>query len=351
MGNVRAGRLRSAEHLTTVDGVRLASPMPMKNARFESRTSMPAGEAPSPLGRWIMRAVMALVLLIGLSALTTGLQLVFAGDRNRAGAVAAVILGIVLSGLSAWYFYASIVSRPLREARLSRTRALYPDQPWMERPDWQARRIVHSAAAPALFLWIWTLGWWGALAFIGTVNRDKIAAALAQSWWNYALGGIFVGAGLLGLLFALNFTWAWWRYGRSHLLLDTLPAVVGERFVGTLEARLKPAPASALQVELVCEALQWVTTRSGSTRSSRLDTRLLGRGTATADPRRLTPGRDGLMRGRIEVEVPPGLPSSHLDAQGNGIRWQLRIATTGDAAPFSCAFDVPVYEADGLRRS
>lgn len=317
----------------------------MTETRFPHRMPMPPAQGPSRLGRWILRLVMLFVLLMGLSALTSGLQLLFAGDANRAGAIAAVIMGLLLSLLCGWYFYTSLFAEPVREARLARMQSRYPDQPWMLRPDWQARRIVYSAGAPALFLWIWNLGWWGFLAFIATVNHDKIRAALAQSWWNYAIGGVFVGAGLLGLLFALNFTWAWFRYGRSYLLLDTLPAFVGERFAGQLEARLKPLPQNLLQIELVCEELHWVTTSVGSKRSTRLETRLLGRSTATCDPRRFTPARDGLMRGKFEVSVPRDLPSSQLDLQGNGIRWQVRIATTGDDASFSCAFDVPVYES------
>ncbi len=313
----------------------------MKDVRVESRVIAPTDQ--SRIGRIVMRSVMAMVLFMGGGAAISGIRLLAAGAPNKAGAITGVVMGVGLCALAFWYFYVSLVRAPVIAARLQRTRGLYPGQPWMEREDWQSRRLVHSSAQPALLLWFWTLAWCGLLGLVATINRDKIRAALAESWWNGALGSLFVLAGLAGLAMAVTFTWSWFRYGRSILMLDTLPAYVGDRFIATLEARLHPLPQKPLQIELVCEELHWIETRSQGRRTSRLDACRLGRSTATADPRRFTPGRTG-MRGRIEIRVPSDLPSAHIDERGNGIRWQLHVSTAAGDAPFSCSFDVPVFE-------
>lgn len=318
----------------------------MKNARFDSRTRTPNGQTRT--GRIVFGCVMATVLLMGAAAFWSGLRLVMAGDPNRAGAIVAVLMGAGLVALSIWYFRATYIQRPVEEARLARIRSLYPGQPWMERKDWAARRVTSSEGAPALFMWVWVAGWWGAMILIGTVNGDKIRVAFTESWWNVAFVAAFVGAGLAGLWVAIAFSLSWWRYGRSTLTLDTLPAYTGETFVGTLETRLSPKPTEPLDVRLVCEDLFWVETRSNGKRESRLRVRELGAAVTTADPRRFAPSAHGL-RGRIEVAVPAGLPSSHLDASGNGIRWQLRIATADGDVPFSCSFDLPVYDRQDQR--
>ncbi len=86
----------------------------------------------------------------------------------------------------------------------------------------------------------------GAFAFIGAVNRDKILAALDESWWGYLVAAIFVLCGLVALRLAVASTVANWRYGGTVLRLDTLPAYIGDRFRGTVEAKLV-APRGSLE--------------------------------------------------------------------------------------------------------
>ncbi len=194
-------------------------------------------------------------------------------------------------------------------------------------------------------MWVWTAGWWGFLGVIFAVNHAKITAALQASWWNLALLALFVGAGFAGLWVALLFTRTARRYGVSTLVLDTFPARMGERFQGTLTARLSPVPRHPLSVELACEGVEWVTTGYGDRRTTRMVVHALGKATASADARTFVPAASGL-RGRIEIDVPAALYISSRDDRGNGVRWNLRIATTGDDGPFSCEFEIPVFERE-----
>ncbi len=54
-----------------------------------------------------------------------------------------------------------------------------------------------------------------------------------DSYWNYLFSIVFVGGGIIGLWFAVGATMRFWRYGRSVLRIETLPAFIGDRFRGT----------------------------------------------------------------------------------------------------------------------
>lgn len=285
--------------------------------------------------------IMVCVGIMGLSAFVTGSKLIQSGSANRAGAIAAVVMGAVLLGLSATYFYNSLVLAPRRAAILERTQRQHPGQPWMLRPDWSARRVEYSDRGRAVGVWIWVVGWCGGLGIIGTVNYDKIAFALAQSWGQRAILVLFLLAAIAGLLLAMHLTVRWWRYGTTMLHLDTLPAYLGDHFRGTIVTRL-PAVRLPMTAELRCEEIRSITDRRGKRRTTRTDIRILGRTKTAIDPRQFVPDRVG-RRGTIEIEVPANLPEFNLDTRGDGIRWILEVTTAPEDASFSCAFEVPVY--------
>ena len=302
-----------------------------------------AAAGPTRVGRIVLGVVFAGVFLIGASALQSGLSLLFdPAYSNRIGAFFAVLLGAALVAASVWYLYRAHLAGPRRLARLQRIEKQYPGQPWMARDDWAARRVTHTSSGLAIFLWIWTIGWWGFLSFIGWVNHDKIMRALSQSWWNGALMAVFVGAGLLGLSFAIRATAHWLRYGTSVLRIDTLPAYTGERFRGVVEARLRVKPRFPLSVELVCEELEWVTSGHGKDRQTRVNVTRLGASRATVAPSEIVGAREGV-HVKIDIAVPPDLPGYSIDERGDGVRWILNVTTTGEDAGFSCAFETPVY--------
>lgn len=296
--------------------------------------------------RLLFSLIMVVVLLMGGGALSGGVRLLLAGNPNVAGAVAASLMGVLLTGLGAGYFYWCFVRRPIEAARLERVRRLYPGQPWMERSDWASRRLTSSSLGTSLLTWAWTVVWFGALATIATVNRDKILASPDPPWWKLLILSIFVGFGLLALTLAISFTRHATRFGTSVLMLDTLPAFMGDRFIGRLTARLEPTAREPIDVELVCEEVEWVQTGHGKNRKWTCHTHPLGSTRTTVDPARFMRGKAGAT-GRVAIDVPTGLPASHLDEQGNGTRWWLRLSTRDPKMPFSAAFEVPVFERRG----
>lgn len=315
----------------------------MANAR-SALTQEPSSGGPPRGARIFLGIVFSLILLMGLAAAQGGIALLLNSDSNRIGSSFAVIMGGVLITASCFYFYRAYFVHPLRAARIARVRRQYPDQPWMERADWAARRVLHTTGFIAVGMWIWVAGWWGFICFIGWVNFAKIVKALSESWWNGALIAVFVGAGLLGLTFAIKLTLHWYRYGTSALRIDTLPAHPGGMFRGSLEANLDPKPRHPLSVELVCEDVLWVTTGHGKDRRTRAQvTRLCG-SRASSPTSQIVASRTGV-RCPVEIAIPADMPDYSIDERGNGVRWVLSVKTTGDDPPFSCAFDVPVFTA------
>ena len=313
----------------------------MTNTSGASTKKSVSGGFPSR-GRVFLGIVFAFVLLMGLAAAQSGVALLFKGDANRSGAATAAFMGVLLVAVSLFYFYRVYFVQPLRAARLTRVRRHYPDQPWMERDDWAARRVQHTTGFIAIGMWIWVAGWWGFLSFIGWVNYAKIVKALSESWWNGALIAVFVIAGLLGLVFAIKLTLHWYRYGTSELRIDTLPAHPGGSFRGALEANLEPKPRHPLDLELVCEEVLWITTGHGKDRRTRAKVTRLGSSQASTQTSGMLATRTGI-RCPLQIEVPANLPDFSINDDGNGVRWVLSIKTAGDDPPFSCAFDIPVF--------
>lgn len=287
--------------------------------------------------------VMALVLFMGSGALVSGVRLLFEGAPNMAGSITATLMGAFLTGLALWFFYWSFVAGPIYAARLERVRKLYPGQPWMERPEWASRRLTSSVGTVAVLMWVWVAGFCGGIGLIAYVNRAKLLRDFSESWWNVAVAGCLGLASIAGIALAIAFTRKAWRQGVSELYLETLPAFMGDKLSGMLTARLDPRPRHPMSVELACEDVEWVRTGYGKNRETRLIVRPLGKVRAECDPARFVASRGGL-KGRLEIEVPTGLPESSRDVSGNGIKWWVLVATTGDDPSFSCEFEVPVYE-------
>ncbi len=177
-------------------------------------TSSPKN-TPSGGARVFLGIVFSFLLLAGLASAQGGIARLLNGDENQIGSIFAAIMGIALIAASGMYFFRAYFLIPLQAARLARVRRQHPNEPWMERTDWAARRVEYSTSFIAIGMWIWVAGWWGFICFIGWVNYAKITKALSESWGNGLIVSVFVAAGLLGLAFALKLTLHWYRYGTS----------------------------------------------------------------------------------------------------------------------------------------
>lgn len=213
----------------------------------------------------LMYGFCALMVVMGIGGQVGVVSAYGRGDLGGPQAIFVFLFCAFLTGVGLAYFYVRHVMAPAQEGRLARAAALHPDAPWMLDERWAGRTVVdRSSLAVSVFLWIWNAGWWGACAFIWSVNREKILAAVSSSWTDAAFGIIFLGCGLIGLACAIGMTRRWWRYGKSTLNIDTLPGYLGQHFRGSIVARL--AADTPLEAEIVCERVSvvWVRAAKGS---------------------------------------------------------------------------------------
>jgi hypothetical protein len=121
----------------------------------------------------------------------------------------------------------------------ARLRAAYPDSPWRWRSDWALGRIRDERGA-----WL-LLGW--PLAFLVAGFALQVAATVFAQPVELdarSIGGIVLLAGVsLGLFIALALATARrLKYGRSELVLHTVPVVIGGALSGRVEAPIRNVP-------------------------------------------------------------------------------------------------------------
>lgn len=293
--------------------------------------------------RLLVNALFLVVTLMGAGAINGAFNLLRSGKQSLPVALFIAVVGLVIMMAGASFFYISYVHKPRQAAREARIAQRYPNQPWMLRSDWARRRVTSSTLGVVILTWVWTIGWWAALAFIGTVNRDKIIAAFEASWGQVALAGVFVLCGLIGLKFAIYATWAWWRYGSPELQIDTLPGYLGERFRGSVSTPLRERPKKPIEAILKCEDREWVEVRQNDKTTHEMKRHTLWSERHRIEPARLMVTPRGTII-PIDIPLPKDQPPCALDSEGNGIAWKLEIQATETTQPaLSCDFEVPVY--------
>jgi hypothetical protein len=257
----------------------------------------------------------------------------------------AVAVGIFLLVIGGGFFYLTYILIPRRDTEQQQLAARYPEQPWMLRKDWAARRVVdRSGLAVAVFMGVWCAGWWGAMALIWSVNREKIIAAVQQSWGETALIGVFVLGGVAGLAVLFGALRTWWIYGHATLRIDTLPGYLGDAFRGNVTVRLPAKPKGPLDVTLVCEdVLQLRRRKAGGGHTTETTYDELWSDSIAIEPDRLLMIR-GITTIPVDIAIPNAQPECALDDNGNGTRWVLRVHGLIEGQPgFSFQFEVPVY--------
>lgn len=308
-------------------------------------------------GSLLTNIVFGLMGLLGIAAQLGVISAWRRGDLGGPQAILLFLFSVLLTALGLWFFYARFVTIPAREQRIARISALHPDEPWLLNEAWAQRKVVdRGSLGVAVFLWIWSLGWLGFCALIWGVNRDKIIAAFHQSWGEAAFAVIFALCGLIGAWCAARSTLHWLRFGASTLHIDTLPGYLGDRFRGSIVARV---PANIpLEAEVSCErvTVHWVRSAKGG-RHKEMNFVPIWSRSWPLERDRMTRTKDGTVIIPIDAELPNDRPPVEVDEEGGGIRWVLNMRTDFERAAksngttpgaaklegISAQFSIPVY--------
>ena len=245
------------------------------------------------------------------------------------GAFAAMFF---LGGL---FFFVHGLHGVFRKSARKRQTAQYPGEPWRCDFPWHREGVAFSAFDDMLKRLLSALVWTGFLVPFAWIGANQKGARV-----------FLYGAGLLGLVGLIFwFRWAamlldFLRYGNSYLAYESFPYFLG----GKLRARLRcPHHVSAideLTLTLRCVQEQYVTTGSGSNRTTNVVCYELYKDVLTYDRQRLT----GCTGGDIPIEfaLPTGQPPTTLIATPPTY-WEIEAKGKARRIGYEAVFLVPVY--------
>jgi hypothetical protein len=251
--------------------------------------------------------------------------------------------GWVIGIIGAMFFFGGLfflihgLLGALRKARYLRDSAERPGQPWFSDFHWRQEGIAFSAFNAMLGRLLAALGWNAFLMpffWIGFTVREA---------------RVFLVFSVIFALFGLFFWYRWaqmladlLRYGNSFLTYDSFPYFLG----GTLRARLRPphhlSDIDALTLTLRCVQEKYVTSGSGSNRSTSVVCYELYKDTVTLTRDRLA----GLAGGEIPIEFRlPADQSTTSLASTPPVYWEIEACGQSRKVGYQAYFLVPVYKA------
>jgi len=203
------------------------------------------------------------------------------------------------------------------------------DEPWLQRPEWATRRIVHSARPGERFAWTFT----GILLLVALPTLWAFGPeALKPGRHIFAIGLILPLAGAVCAAFAVRATRRRLAFGDSVFELRTLPAAVGGALEGTLRLSRILQPAEGFLFRLTC--IQRVTTSSGGKRET-------SESSIWQDERRVQAAA------AIAVPVAFAIPADGCETGGAGaddrVFWRLDVSASADGLTYASRFEVPVF--------
>ncbi len=204
------------------------------------------------------------------------------------------------------------------------------NKPWLAVRKWASPKI--SSEVSFSFLGTWLLSIVSLLLTVGLyfLARDVIAGGDYSPLMYMAP---FALAGLGMLIYAINITREWLRFGQMVLTLDPYPGSIGGHIGGQVDIRLPYNAKDRVQVHLICQRM---VTTGRRKKNQRTDVVWRVRGLANT-----TPGSKGTRLG-FRFEVPGDLPPSALESFDYH-QWKVVLSARLPGADLDREFIIPVF--------
>ena len=199
-------------------------------------------------GRALLLGCIGLFMLpfigAGISLLSVGIRAMQHGEAN---AIAPLLAGFFFTAFSV-SFFAIIFAAVRSTARAASLQASAPDQPWLWRPEWSARRIPDQRRGPA-FLWTFAI-FWNAVAI-------PLSLLVVREWTKQQnplllLALIFPAIGLALIIAATYTSLRRMKFGASVCTIESVPIRRGHNFHGEIEMRGDAVPDEGYRLRLAC---------------------------------------------------------------------------------------------------
>lgn len=269
-------------------------------------------------------------LAIGLFGLGLALRFGLRGDWRSGGVAGVAIAGLVFTLAGTGVVAAALAGRRSL-ARSDERRQQYPGKPWMWRDDWASGRI-QSTARPTLFqAWAVALLW----NLCSTPLLVAILRGSVKSGPSMLIASTFPILGAALLLWAINTTLRYRKFGGSVFEMSQVPAALGGKLSGRIFARFERAPEAGVLLKLSNIRR---TVRKSSDGDSVSDS-IIWREEQTV---RAAPGMDGWTI-PIAFRIPADGVESSVETSRDGHLWRLSAEATVSETNFREQFDVPVF--------
>ena len=210
-------------------------------------------------------------------------------------------------------------------------RTAHPEEPWLWVADWAARR-VQPVEKPRSIIGFWVIAAlvFGIIPLFPRSIQGEPFWPLGVFLWGLSLMDGF--AGVAALILAVRKTLAWRRYGRVWLELETMPGILGGRFIAVLRT-MEGFPSNARGFLLL------TCTARGSTQTQRSYFRTLWQGSAEIS------AENGAIP--VAFNPPSDMPESVPDIRDAEpwITWDLQVTVKSHGAPLTAQFRVPIFRA------
>jgi hypothetical protein len=208
-------------------------------------------------------------------------------------------------------------------------------KPWLKREEWAAGRITSGTRKGILLLWIFTFFWNAVSAPIVFIG---LPAELHKGNYAILIALLFPIVGIGMIIFAVNTTFAWRKFGQSIFDMAAIPGALGGTLEGEIQVKTRLQPQHGLHLRLSC--IRQTTTGSGKNRHTEETILWQDEKWLRADLPQTDLNATGIP---IYFKLPDNLPES-TPGSGDGIHWKLEASATLRGPNFHAVFDVPVFK-------
>ena len=212
----------------------------------------------------------------------------------------------------------------------------WPDEPWNWRPDW-AQGVIRAGAKGMM------IGLWAFAAFWNAVSAPIPFALMEELGKGNKLILLFllfplVGLGLL--IAALRATLVWLKYGRTQLVMQSVPGVIGGELIGAIRI---PQPVDFQKpVKLTLSCVKKVTTGSGDDR--RTEEIVLWQSDHEVDPSDVQVSQQTLILAAFTIPY-----TCQPTDEDKNVQWRLEASAPTPGVDFQARFEVPVFKTADSR--
>ncbi len=215
-------------------------------------------------------------------------------------------------------------------------KSLFPNEPWKWRPCW-AQGVIPSGAKGM------TLGLWAVAAFWNAVSAP-IPFVFLEEWGKgnklILLFLLFPLIGLGLLIAAIRASLVWLKYGRTELVMQSVPGVIGGELIGAIRL---PQPIDFQdRVKLTLSCIKKVTTGRGDNRQTKEN--VLWQSEHEVDPNDVQVSQQTLILAAFTIPY-----TCQPTDEDKDVQWRLEASAPTAGVDFRARFEVPVFKTADSR--